>query len=524
MLKHLRVKLVGDPADIHFAHRFVCPHQSKHVIPTSDQTYALAVREARSNVLSTASVSVSQRRTLANRKLAKFTFLSSSGKIIIAMARTAHPLLMLIIAIYIALGIAYAVYTPTWQVPDEPAHYNYIADLVNTGRLPVLEPGDYPFEYLEEIKAERFPPTMPVDNIDYEAHQPPLYYLLSMPLFVATAGLPTAIQVVALRLISVAAGAMLLYIAYRSVKVVFNNDEVLALTTAGFVAFIPMHITMTAAINNDTLAELIIAAILLVSLLRLNDRLSTRAFVISGGALYGLGLLTKTTVYPSAALLLAAEIGHRSVQEPARRVTSVLALFSVALAISAWWFVRNAVVYGGLDIFGLERHDAVVAGQPRTSDWIASYGRAAYWQRAWSFTFKSFWGVFGWMGVFMDRRIYAGLLVLSLTGMAGLLLFIFRVIRDPNRLSSRQRASLGLLALSIVLTFSTYVWYNLTFVQHQGRYLFPALVPIALFAALGVRELVPEVIRPAALGLLIAGLVALDVISLKWFIIPGLSM
>ncbi len=33
-------------------------------------------------------------------------------------------------------------------------------------------------------------------------------------------------------------------------------------------------------------------------------------------------------------------------------------------------------------------------------------------KRAFSFTFKSFWGVFGWMGVFLDERIYTALLLL----------------------------------------------------------------------------------------------------------------
>jgi len=34
--------------------------------------------------------------------------------------------LSLLIMLYLALGTLYAVQTPIWQVPDEPAHYNYI--------------------------------------------------------------------------------------------------------------------------------------------------------------------------------------------------------------------------------------------------------------------------------------------------------------------------------------------------------------------------------------------------------------
>ena len=39
-----------------------------------------------------------------------------------------------------------------------------------------------------------------------------------------------------------------------------------------------------------------------------------------------------------------------------------------------------------------------------------------------------------------------------------------------------------------ILTLAAYLWYNTQFVQHQGRYLFTALVPIGLAAALGWRE------------------------------------
>lgn len=442
-----------------------------------------------------------------------------------ARTRTTHLLLILIIGLYVVLGIAYAVYTPTWQVPDEPAHFNYIADIASTGRLPTLDPGDYPAEYLEKIKAEQFPPSMSIDGIDYEAHQPPLYYLLATPVYMATARLPTNIQVTTLRLISVVAGAVLLYLVYQIVQVIFPDDETLALTTTSLVAFIPMHITMTAAVNNDTLAELFIAGILLIGLLRLNGQFSRSRFVIMGGALYGLGLLTKTAVYPTIVILLLADFGYWWMAERRRLSPPWRTLFllgGIAVGVSAWWFVRNAVVYGGLDIFGLERHDAVVGGQYRTSDWIADHGWTAYWDRAWNFTFKSFWGVFGWMGVFMDQRIYIGLMVLTAVAVAGFGVFLIRARRDSARLSRRQRASLGMLAVSLILTLSTYVWYNLTFVQHQGRYLFPALVPIALFAALGIREVTPRAIWPLLPAVLIVGLVALDVISLVWFIIPNL--
>jgi hypothetical protein len=434
--------------------------------------------------------------------------------------------LSVIIGLYLVLGVAYAVFTPAWQIPDEPAHYNYIAHVVHTGQLPVLEPGDYPFDYLEEIKAARFPPSMSIEPIDYEAHQPPLYYLLAVPLFASTADLPLNQQLVALRLLSVIAGGGLLFLTYHIVQTIFSHDTSLALTTTALVAFIPMHITMTAAVNNDALAELVVASILFVSVLRAYSRLGRQQFVLVGGVLYGLGLLTKTTTYPAVIVLFAGEAVHWWLDERGKSGFSVrplVTLAGVALALSLWWFTRNAVVYGSHDVFGLERHDAVVVGQPRTADWIAQHGWVAYWDRAGEFTFKSFWGIFGWMGVFMDQRIYVLLALLTGVAVVGFILYLMRDAANPARTSNRQRAALGLLGLDLLLTMVVYVWYNTTFVQHQGRYLFPGLIAIALFAALGWRQVTPRPLRAWLPVVVAAGLASLDVVSLFYFVVPNLA-
>jgi len=62
-----------------------------------------------------------------------------------------------------------------------------------------------------------------------------------------------------------------------------------------------------------------------------------------------------------------------------------------------------------------------------------------------------------------------------------------------------------LLATSALLTCLAYAWYNVQFVQHQGRYLFTALIPIAIAFALGWEE----ALRPRSSRLLAAGLVLL---------------
>ena len=456
-------------------------------------------------------------------------------------------LVMLVITAYLVIGILYAVKTPPWQVPDEPAHYNYIKYLAENYRLPVLQMGDYPHDYLEEIKDKKFPPEMSIEPLRYEFHQPPLYYILAAVVYKLYAG-----RLLPLRLLSVLLGCCLLWVAYHIAKEVFPGDEALALGTAAFVAFVPMHIAITAAVGNDTLAELILAGILwmLVRYIRQGGTLDfgqtqggrsetrflessvpkTRAMastlgasgsaverknlgslLIGLGVLMGLGLLTKITAYIAIPVALAAVVVREGWLERSRKLTVLAerlrhyllpAICSLLLALP--WFVRNALVYGGLDIFGLQRHDAIVVGQPRTTEWLSQFGATRFAQDFILTTFKSFWAQFGWMGILVDQRIYLILALLCAVVGLGLVLFVIRDVRQRT-LSVSQRVALGLLALSAFFTLLSYLWYNLKFVQHQGRYLFPALVPLGLAFALGLREVLARDNAKAVALLFLAG-------------------
>src|SRR5687767_14125066 len=98
-------------------------------------------------------------------------------------ARALAPLAGILL-IYISLTPGYAVGTPRWNNPDEPAHYNYIAHLARTGQLPLLEPGDWDSQRLgERLASGRFSSQEPIESFRYESHQPPLYYALMAPVY-----------------------------------------------------------------------------------------------------------------------------------------------------------------------------------------------------------------------------------------------------------------------------------------------------------------------------------------------------
>jgi hypothetical protein len=211
-------------------------------------------------------------------------------------------------------------------------------------------------------------------------------------------------------------------------------------------------------------------------------------------------------------------------------------LLALGALIGMPWFARNAAVYGAGDWFGTRRHDQVVVGQITTAGWIRDHGLGDLLIRSVGFTFKSFWGVFGWMGVFLDARYYAVLAGVSLAAAAGFGLYTAGLAARSDRAAADVKASLGLLGFVAAMTVAGFLWWNLGFVQHQGRYLCPALVPIALGLQLGLRELglrigtalrLGEVGTRRLAGLVLVGfalgLAGLAWISLTRYIVPGLS-
>jgi len=426
--------------------------------------------------------------------------------------------LIIIVVAYVTIGTLYAALTPLWQVPDEPAHYNYVRALAEGRGIPVLDPGDYDQELLNQLTRRRFPPGLSVESVEYEDHQPPLYYLLAAPVYLLFGG-----AALPLRLLSVLFGAALLTTVFGTVRTIFPARPELALMTAAFVAFIPQHVAMTAGVNNDALAELVVGGALWALVVYVGGG-RERPWPV--GLLLAAALLTKTTAYIVAGVAVVAVVLRWRQERQTWRWTleQLIWMLVPALLLSTPWFIRNGLTYGWRDPLGWTRHDEVVEGQLRSSEYLASHGWPALLDRMARTTFQSFWGQFGWMGVVLPARIYRILALFSVLLLAGFLWWVFDK-RRPG-LTSFQRTSLTLLLVSSFLTLLEFLGYNVKFLQHQGRYLFTALIPIGTAVALGLDTLtkvLPRRVRCRAVAVLFAGLAALDVYCLFKFIIPALT-
>lgn len=393
---------------------------------------------------------------------------------------------MIVLAYWVVAGL-FAIRTPDWQTPDEPAHYNYIKQIAEDFRLPVIEAGDWDQQYLDTLKAAQFDPDLldNFDSIQYEDHQPPLYYMSAAAIYILTDG-----NLTALRLYSVFLGTFIVICAAGIGWRMFPERPWIGLGAAAFVAFQPMHVAILASVNNDALGWTIAALTLFLSVTYVKQGTS-KVTPFRLGVIVGIGFLTKATTYMMAGIAGLAILMVWWEHYAERGISGLirdLAWFAIpALTFGLIWWIRDFGVYGFPDFLGLRAHDSVVIGQPRTAEFIDQFGMNAYLREFFRVSFNSFWGQFGWMGVPLRDSTYAILRVILLVVFAGLGVEMGIVRRKLNpQMDVRQRNAWILVILTTILSILAFLYYNTEFQQFQGRYMFPMLIPLGLWLALGL--------------------------------------
>jgi 4-amino-4-deoxy-L-arabinose transferase-like glycosyltransferase len=222
--------------------------------------------------------------------------------------------LAVIVAIYLALTLSYAIAIPLWEAPDEPAHFLYANAMAETGSPPAPSPPQRNGFWKEGYVTSA-----------YEWHQPPLYYGLIAPNITVNRSLsllphfdsfpeinppfPLSVRLFVplpfrfteihlLRIISALLGLMTVFTVYGLARRLFPYEEYLPEAAAGFVAFIPQFNFLHAYVTNDTLAILLsalgMASLVYVALA--SPESQRRAWIWAGG-ITALALATKMTTW-----------------------------------------------------------------------------------------------------------------------------------------------------------------------------------------------------------------------------------
>jgi 4-amino-4-deoxy-L-arabinose transferase-like glycosyltransferase len=237
----------------------------------------------------------------------------------------AAQLLILLLAIWMIRGLLYVFVNPPFESPDESSHLEYVSSFYESGGSRVT---------------------------GAEAHQPPLYYLATLPLYAPFASQPPEVSPLAMRLTSLLMGAGTLVLAYLIARRLCPDQPFVYLGTAAFVALLPKFGHISASANNDNLANLLSAAIIWLLLVGIQLGLTPRR-VLAMAALAGLALATKATTWPViavAAMVVAATVLRWAFNRDRAATVLGVALLSLLAAILPAYPSSSSIVQlmGGL--------------------------------------------------------------------------------------------------------------------------------------------------------------------------------
>ncbi len=404
--------------------------------------------------------------------------------------------LAVLLAVFCALALFYALSIPIFEGPDEDDHFRYAKFIADQRAWPVqsFEPGGgaaghqgwQPPLYYSLVALV----IAPIDTSDYEQHlgrnyaatfvgDPSccgrnLYYHTDSENFPYTR---TTLAVHLARLLSILFGAVTVaatFLIARQLKII--NDQ-LSIAAAALVAFNPSFLFASALVSNDAaLAAFSTLTLLLWVRLLTGQSAPTLKSAARLGVLIALGALTKTTAlglipFSMLALCLAA----RRARDTRFALLGNATMLAVITLVSGWWFVRNQMLYGDPLAYRLMTVSALF---PRAGELTF----AELFQISLPWLWQTFWGG-PTPGDFAPAFLVA-LALLALGAMMGMVLFVVRY--SPFAV----RRSLLLLAAWLAFILIAQIQFiRTTTGADQGRYLFPAVSIIALFFVLGLNTL-----------------------------------
>ena len=365
--------------------------------------------------------------------------------------------------------------------PDERQHVNYVSHLLDGRGIPVMGED----------------PSAPQEGIEY--HQPPLFYLLDAGWAKLTGAgdgqdADTGMR---LRWLDALLAVATVLGVFFGAKWTLDDDSI-ALCAAAIAGLLPMSLALGGAVSNDPLLIALCTWFLALCAQGVVRGWTIRLALLAGG-IAGLALLTKTTalaLLPCFALACALAPG-----KAAERFRALLAGGGVAVLLALPWWLRNQAHYG--DPLAMKIFAESFTHTAQAKDFIAHYGAGDYWLNwvGW-WTARSFVGVFGYMDIFLPDSLYR--FALALIILALLLATLGLPAEAPRRRS---------LAVMLCLTgfvVAQFLYFNATYFQAQGRYLYPAIGPIAIFMSLGLARLLGPRAKLAPLAIAVL-LIALNV-------------
>ena len=437
--------------------------------------------------------------------------------------------LLILLSVVLCVHLAWIALVPfagfPYGAPDEIHHFEVTRFVAETGRMPVFGP--------DKDLYIRVPPGFEesVDTRIYGWHAlfPSGAYILPGLFMHLLPPLTFQQQVFVARLFSAFWNLCLVYFTYKITIYLFPGDRLFAFGVSVFVSMIPQVVFVGSYHNSDALTLAATAASMFFGLKFLDGGYAKWVTNLELGLALGFVAMAKqhgwlvNFLFVSSILLLA---GRKIIAS--RKLLPLFGFVIPPMLVFGSWFLSQQLNYGDIlarDVFG----SAWTNDRPYLVSFVEQgYSVLDFFLKTnWlPMTFKSFWGVFGYMSVRMSLAIYWVLFSWCLLSSIGLSKGIFSRFRDGNIDFKSWRnwvlCVFGGIIVALVAAAVYTSYYN--DYQPQGRYLFPALVPIAIFLLWGWRELLSPKWRSLGFKLLCVGMLFFNLFSLIVYVIPGMTM
>jgi len=476
-----------------------------------------------------------------------------------------HATLLVIVWLAMLLrGLFYCVEQPIWEGFDEWAHFAYIQHIAECHSLPPRTElvssqirRSLKLVPLSRPAAEAFPGAVTHEAFwhlpaaerirrrnelfrlsaqyqmndaspiarQYEAQQPPLYYVILAPVYLLVRPLSLPSQVLALRIVSLLIVSSIIFLGSAIALRTLRHLKP-ALFCIVILAVLPGLDISICRIGNDTLAIAITSAVVLYAL-KCSGSDALLADWLFLGTFLGAGLLTKAYVLALLPLLPITAL-IRSVTDPhvwKRTAGSCLGGSILAVSIGGWWYWNTWQKTGTIsgEMFDLATSSFSVAQKLSTAfriNWLAVADAGAFshiWVGGWSFLLLRSW----MYRVFEFLALLAGL---------GLFRYAARTVAIAGR-EGRARALCERVILVVAYALMTLpIAYHsvLVFLIRNiptaiGWYLYPVAVPEVVLLILGFRGLFGPRWSTRVLLCVCILVIALDLYTVQFLLMPYYS-
>ena len=484
--------------------------------------------------------------------------------------------LHVLLAFYIIKQILIAFIMPAFSGHDEVAHFQYVRTVATEFRIPIIPDlqywrdnrlsegttagGDffdadlYPYArfvldwfsygtdsnlyqtYIDNpIHAVSFPDFQDgssraswPNGWQYAANHPPLYYVISAPIYRITSWMSLENQMMMLRLIAIPFGALAVVGTWLMSRYLLPTSGFVAITASAIVALQPQISYEAAMINNDILV-VGLGAFLLAMLIRGMRFEYSRRLVVTIGLTFGLMLLSKGSALVFAApiaLFMVAGIGWRNVRVWLPKGALVAGIGFLAAAPWYIFLFRQYGNFSALDqIAALQYAYTYQQGMDPPDLWNDLIWNQRFAVLRWNET----WGEFGWRLIPLTKNLLWVIGVPFVVCLAGFITWAIGLIVKRRRTATRgtianpetwQRWAIGGLFLTCVLGYAAVVQFGMRFQLTQARYFFPMIPAASVLVMIGLHTIAAGKARVYAQVLVIAGMLAVNIYIFTAYVLP----